>query len=52
MIAIGGGYGTLTEISFALRLGKPVVFSTRPDDELVHAASTPQDAVTRALARI
>jgi uncharacterized protein (TIGR00725 family) len=24
MIAIGGGYGTLTEIGFALRLGKPL----------------------------
>ena len=25
MIAIGGGYGTLSEIAFALRLGRPVV---------------------------
>jgi uncharacterized protein (TIGR00725 family) len=25
MIAIGGGYGTLSEIAFALRIGKPVV---------------------------
>src|SRR2546430_16592372 len=25
VIAIGGGYGTLSEIGFALKLGKPVV---------------------------
>ena len=25
VIAIGGGYGTLSEIAFALRLGKPVI---------------------------
>ena len=56
VIAIGGGYGTLNEIAFALCLGVPVVCQsswtlTRPDGTaapLRHAA-TPQEAVQLAL---
>lgn len=57
VIAIRGGYGTLSEIAFALRLGIPVVgLNTwtvaqggRPDPG-IHEASTPTEAVQKALA--
>lgn len=61
MIAIGGGYGTLTEIAFAMRLGKPVVGVhtwdvRRADDDAPDAAlnrvDTPREAVDWALARV
>jgi hypothetical protein len=54
VIAIGGGYGTLSEMAFALVLGKPVVALnswtvTRPGeaqpDPQVHRASTAEAAV-------
>jgi uncharacterized protein (TIGR00725 family) len=54
IIAIGGGYGTLSEIAFGLVLGKPVVALnswsvTRPDstqpDPAVHQALTAEEAV-------
>ncbi|MGA8415213.1 MAG: LOG family protein [Candidatus Dormiibacterota bacterium] len=54
LIAIGGGYGTLSEIAFGLILGKPVValnsWRISPPGELesdatVHPASTPEEAV-------
>ena len=55
LIAVGGEYGTLSEIAFALKMGKPVVgLSTwdlaREDlgDPIVRAA-TPVEAVTKAL---
>jgi len=53
MIAIGGGYGTLSEIGFMLRLGKPVTclnsWSVAPpgSDDLepaIHWASSVTDA--------
>ena len=45
-VAVGGAYGTLSEIAFALKRGKPVVSlgSWRPDDA-VKVASTPEEAV-------
>jgi uncharacterized protein (TIGR00725 family) len=55
MIAIGAGYGTLSEIGFMLRLGKPLTcirsWSVRAphDDELekaIHWADDPPDAVS------
>ena len=58
MIAIGGGYGTLSEIGFALRLGRPVVgIGTwdvrRSGDDLpdaaLHRAATAEEAVDWAL---
>jgi uncharacterized protein (TIGR00725 family) len=56
LIAIGGEYGTLSEIALALKTGKPVVgletweLSRRgvPATDIV-CASTPADAVERAL---
>lgn len=54
MIAIGGGYGTLSEIAFGLRIGKPVVSlgsweirrsgEAKPDSGL-HRVTTAADAV-------
>jgi uncharacterized protein (TIGR00725 family) len=58
VVAIGGEYGTLSEIALALKIGRPVVGlrsftvvrpDTTPDDGVVPAA-TPLDAVERALA--
>jgi uncharacterized protein (TIGR00725 family) len=57
VIAIGGEFGTLSEIALALKMGKPVVGLGTWElgkrgarvDALVQA-STPEDAVTTALA--
>jgi uncharacterized protein (TIGR00725 family) len=51
VIAVGGSWGTLTEIGFAQRLGRPVV-TLEPGLEVagVERAATPADAVDRALA--
>lgn len=55
-IAIRGGYGTLSEIAFALRLGVPVVgletwsvVRNGKTDQGIHVARTPKDAVEKAL---
>ena len=56
VIAIGGEFGTLSEIGFALKLGRPVVGlrswelarGGEPDPGIVVAAD-PADAVERAL---
>jgi len=50
VIAIGGSWGTLAEIAFARRLGRPVVVlepGWRIED--VETAATPAQAVDRAL---
>lgn len=61
MIAIGGGYGTLSEIALGLRLGRPVVAlhswdMRRPGegepDPGVHRAATPAEAVDWVLAQL
>ena len=61
MIAIGGGYGTLSEIAFALVLGKPVVAVNswrviRPDltapDPAVHRTASVEEAVDWIEARL
>jgi hypothetical protein len=56
VIAIGGEYGTLSEIAFALQFGVPVVCLgswnlIRPDGESapVHLAASPGEAVELAL---
>ena len=55
MIAIGGAYGTLSEIAFALQFGKPVIgLATWPLQDLDGAqpilpAQSPQDAVALAV---
>ncbi len=56
LIAVGGEFGTLSEIALALRLGKPVVALSswelaRPGvDIAIERAETPAEAVEKALA--
>jgi len=41
-----GGYGTLSEISIALKLGKPVIgLNTWPNMEEVRYVFTPEEAI-------
>ncbi len=49
LIAVGGGYGTLSEIALALKIGKDVV-AVKPEFTIVrvHAAESPQAAVNLA----
>jgi len=49
MIAIGTGWGTLSEIALARKLGRPVVTICGRPLEGVHAVTTAEDAVTTAL---
>jgi uncharacterized protein (TIGR00725 family) len=49
VIAMAGGYGTLSEIALALRAGVPVLGLGTWDIEGVIEASDPADAVARAL---
>lgn len=50
VIAIGGGWGTLAEISFATLLGRPVVaLEGAPSVEGVELAETPAEAVELVL---
>ena len=53
VIAVGGAWGTLAEIAFARRLGRPVVI-LEPGWELegVVRAATPAEAVDAALAAV
>ena len=61
MIAIGGGYGTLSEVAFMLRLGRPVCavhsWGLVPPGEVrgdpaIHRAAEAEDAVTWILAQL
>jgi uncharacterized protein (TIGR00725 family) len=50
VIAVGGSYGTLAEIGFALRLGRPVVqLGEGQAVEGVIAAASPREAVDLVL---
>ena len=50
LIAVGGSYGTLAEMAFALRLGRPVVaLEGAPEVEGARHAATPLEAVELAL---
>src|SRR5689334_20378984 len=53
VIAVGGRYGTLAEIGFALTLGRPVVV-LEPGWQVdgTQRAATPAEAVELALARV
>ena len=53
VIAVGGRYGTLVEIGFALTLGRPVVV-LEPGWEVdgTQRATTPAEAVELALAAV
>ena len=46
LIAIAGGYGTLSEIALALKAGKPVIgLETWSDIKGIHYASDPHEAI-------
>ncbi|MDP9441903.1 MAG: TIGR00725 family protein [Actinomycetota bacterium] len=49
IVAVGGGYGTLSEIGFALKIGTPVVGIATWDVAGVEAVPTAVEAVTRGL---
>jgi uncharacterized protein (TIGR00725 family) len=49
LIAVGGGYGTLSEIALALKAGKPVVGVGTWDIDGVVAAPDARDAVETVL---
>lgn len=50
LIAVGGEYGTLSEIAFALQMGKPVVGIKTWDIKGVIAVENAADAVNRVFA--
>ncbi len=52
MIAVGGEWGTLSEIALAGKLGRPVVALAGWEVRGVEVASDPADAVARVLARL
>jgi uncharacterized protein (TIGR00725 family) len=57
IIAISGGYGTLSEIALALKVGKPVVLLHSWELPLlnvapIHVAQTPEEAVEIAFQQI
>lgn len=49
LIAIGGGYGTLSEIAFGLKAGKTVIGIDTWDIKGIVKAGSAEDAVSRAL---
>lgn len=49
VIAVAGGHGTLSEIGFALRIGRRVVGLGTWEIAGIEVASDPADAVERAL---
>jgi uncharacterized protein (TIGR00725 family) len=49
MVAVGGGYGTLSEVALALKTGRPVVGLGTWDIPGVAQAADPAAAVTAAL---
>lgn len=49
VIAVGGAYGTLSEIAFALKTGVPVIGLGSWDIERVQVARSPREAVRQAL---
>ena len=51
VIAVGGSWGTLAEIAFAMRLGRRVVVLDGPSVEGVPRAATPAEAVDAVLGR-
>jgi uncharacterized protein (TIGR00725 family) len=52
VIAVGGSWGTVTEIAFAMRLGRPVVVLDGPALAGVSRASSPADAVGAVVAAL
>jgi hypothetical protein len=52
VIAVGGSWGTLAEIAFAMRLGRPVVVLGGPAVEGVRRVASPLEAVDAVLAGV
>ena len=52
VIAVGGSWGTVAEIAFAMRLGRPVVVLEGPAVDGVPRAASPPEAVDAVLARL
>ena len=52
VIAVGGSWGTLAEIAFAMRLGRPVVVLAGPTVEGARRAASPLEAVDAVLERL
>jgi uncharacterized protein (TIGR00725 family) len=52
VIAVGGSWGTLAEIGFAMRLGRPVVVLGGPGVEGVPRAASALEAVDEVLSRL
>ena len=53
IIAVEGGYGTLSEIGIALKLGKPVIgLRTWDVSKKIVTVETPKDAVMKAISLI
>jgi len=52
VIAVGGGYGTLSEIAFALKSGKPIFGYRTWDIPGVVDCPTPRDACIKALSAV
>lgn len=53
VIAVGGGWGTLTEIGYAMRLGRPcVILAGGPEVAGVQRAATPAEAVSTVLSAL
>lgn len=49
VIAVGGEYGTLSEVGFALKIGRPVIGLGTWDIRGIVTATDPADAVAKAL---
>lgn len=49
VVAVGGGYGTLSEIALAVKAGRPVIGLGTWDIEIVEAVASPEAAAGRAL---
>jgi len=52
VIAVGGSWGTVAEIAFAMRLGRPVVVLEGPAVDGVPRVASPLEAVDAVLARL
>jgi uncharacterized protein (TIGR00725 family) len=51
LIAVGGGYGTLSEIALALKAGKPVIGLGTWEIDGVEPVATPEAAVEAVLGK-
>ena len=50
VVAIAGGYGTLSEIGFALKIGKPVIgLKTWPGIDGIDYVETPEQVINRVV---